>query len=318
MIYEVKIANVPIRFFGDLNEAFLKRVSPYRYKIEDNEDYVLINYTLSNEITLPSDRKTVKTISDREIYYDNDGKYCFADFNEQIKKYISKISFKGNVADIEMYSFYDKNEIETVTEALRKYKKTMPNPKEKKEAGNVSFNPDMPLINSTDRAVRLPLLLKNVLSIHSSAIVYKEHGIIFSASSGTGKSTHTALWQKAFPNDVTLVNDDSPFIEISDQKIMLHGSPWAGASGLNENKSAPLKAIVFLQQAPENSIEKLPTIFALRYLLKQISIPFGKEMTDKVYTLLNLLLSAVPCYLLKCLPDTDAVMTVKKAVFEND
>lgn len=316
MIYEVKIANIPIRFSGELNDAFLKRVSPYKYNIKDDENFILVNYTLSDNIALPDDRKTVKKISDREIFYDKYGRYCFADFNEQIEKYISKISVIDNVASIEMYSFNDEKEIELITKALREYKKTMPNPKEKKEAETAQFEPDMPLINSTDQAVRLPLLLNNVISIHSSAITYKNEGIIFSASSGTGKSTHTSLWKEAYPNDVTLINDDSPLVSINGEDIFLHGSPWAGASGLNENKSAPLKAIVFLEQAPENSIEKLPVIFALRLILNQIHIPTDKNMTDKTYTLLNLLLSSVPCYLLKCLPDTDAVETVKKAVFE--
>lgn len=316
MIYETKIANIPIRFSGELNDSFIKRISPYKYKIKDNENFILINYTLSDEITLPTDRKTVKKISDREIFYDKYNRYCFADFNEQIGKYISKISASDNVADIEMYTFNDEKEIELITTALREYKKTMPNPKERLEAENARFDPTMPLINSTDRAVRLPLLLNNVISVHSSAIVYKNEGIIFSASSGTGKSTHTGLWKKSYPDDVTLINDDSPFISINGEEIILHGSPWAGASGINENKSAPLKAIVFLEQAPQNSIEKLPAIFALRLILKQMHIPTDKNMTDRAYTLLNLLLSSVPCYLLKCLPDRDAVETVKKAVFE--
>lgn len=318
MIFETKIADVPVRFSGDLNEAFISRVSPYQYKIKENEDCITINYSSLRKVTLPKNRKTIKIISDREIFYDGEKRYCFADFNVQIQKYISKTSVLNDVADIEMYDFHNKEEIEIVSEALREYKKTMPNPKERLEAEDVYFDQNMPLINSTDRAIRFPLLLKNVLAIHSSAISYKNSGLIFSAPSGTGKSTHTALWQKCFNKDVTLINDDSPFISINENNIVLHGSPWAGASGLNENKSVPLKAIVFLEQAKENSIEKLPTIFALRYLLKQINVPFDKTMTDKVYTLLNLLLSSVNCYLLKCLPNEDAVMTVKKAVLDNE
>lgn len=317
MIFETKIADIPIRFSGELNNAFLERVAPYEYKIKDDEEFILINYKLCSNIVLPTDRKTIKTISDREWFYDGD-KYCYADFNEQIGKYTVIIRTRGNICDIDMYDFHDKDEIDKITDALRQYKKTMPNPKERDEADKVCFNPDMPLINSTDQAVRFPLLLNNVFSIHSSAISYKNNGIIFSAPSGTGKSTHTSLWKKVFEDDVTIVNDDSPLIGVHNNGAVLYGSPWAGASGINVNSTSPLKAIVFLEQAPQNSIEKLPTIFALRYLLKQIRIPFDKDMTDKVYTLLNLLLYTVPCYLLKCLPDENAVMTVKNMIFEGE
>ena len=317
MIFDAKIADIPIRFSGKLNDAFLERVAPYEYKIKNDEEFFLINYNLLSEITLPKDRITIKKISDREWFYDGD-KYCFADFNEQIGKYTVKISIGDGVSDINMYDFHDEDEIDKITQALRENKKKMPNPKERKEADTVCFNPNMPLINSTDQATRILFLQKNVCSIHSSAIAYKDYGIIFSASSGTGKSTHTSLWKQVFKDEVTVVNDDSPLIGIQNDGATLYGSPWAGASGINTNKTVPLKAIVFLEQAPSNSIEKLPTLFALRYLLNQTNIPYDKSMTDNVYTLFNLLLSSVPCYLLKCLPDTDAVITVKNMIFKGE
>lgn len=50
------------------------------------------------------------------------------------------------------------------------------------------------------------------LFFHSSALMFDGKAYIFSAPSGTGKSTHTALWQRHFGGRVQMINDDKPII----------------------------------------------------------------------------------------------------------
>ena len=51
------------------------------------------------------------------------------------------------------------------------------------------------------------LVYFNGMMLHSSCVVYNNRAYLFSAPSGTGKSTHTQLWLKRFPGSYIL-NDD--------------------------------------------------------------------------------------------------------------
>ena len=313
MTLETKIADVFIKFSGDLNEAFIERMTPYKEEIKSS-DFINVEYHVRDEINLPETYALIKIDNDRTRYYNNQGYYCYSDYNKEIGKYMMTTAIKNDHVIIETYNLKDEDEINKINEALRQYKKTLPNPKEQLEAQNAVYNPNCPLLNSTDQALRYVLISHGVFSIHTSAISYNNSGIIFSAPSGTGKSTHTSLWQENFEN-VEIINDDMPLVSIKDDKIILHGAPWAGSTGINKNVSVPLKAIVFLEQAKENSIEKLMTLPALQRLLREFYVPSDRELIDKTYAFLNLLLTNIPCYVLKCLPDKDAVLTVKNELF---
>ncbi len=316
MIIETKIAGVFVKFTGELNQTFLNRLEPYKEKIT-SEDFINVEYYIKDEITLPETYALIKQDNDRTRYYNSHGYYCYTDYNKQIGKYVMSTAIKNNHIIIETYNLKNEEEIAKINQALYEYKMSLPNPKEHIDAKDAKYDPDMPLINSTDQALRYVFISHGVFSVHSSAISYNGNGLIFSAPSGTGKSTHTSLWLENMEN-VQMINDDMPLLTIENDIIMLHGAPWAGASGINNNITVPLKAVVFLEQAKENSIEKLMTLPALQRLLREFHTPKDREMIDKVYAFLNLLLTNVPCYNLKCLPDKDAVLTVKNKIFEEE
>ena len=46
------------------------------------------------------------------------------------------------------------------------------------------------------------------LMLHSSAVIMDGRAYLFSAPSGTGKSTHTQLWLDVFGDRATILNDD--------------------------------------------------------------------------------------------------------------
>ena len=68
----------------------------------------------------------------------------------------------------------------------------------------------------------------NILLFHGSAIAVDGEGYLFTAHSGTGKSTHTRLWKQIFGDRAVMVNDDKPFLELTGNGVILHGSPWSG------------------------------------------------------------------------------------------
>ena len=313
---KLKIANLHIEITGDLNPLFIERATPYQASFFKTD--IAINFRLKEAVELPKDYQVLSVTNDRTWATLPDGTFCYWDVNEQIGKHTLCTKIKKDKIDIQFYRLDDAEEIRLINEALQEYKKTMPNPKEYKNADKAAFNPAFPLINSTDQGMRYALLHHNGFMLHASAISYEGQGILFSAPSGTGKTTHTKLWEETY-DSAFLLNDDSPIIRfMEDGKAYACGSPWAGASGDGKNAVVPLKAIVFLQQGEQNEISRLQTIQALQWLMGNVNKPVDKVLLDKLFTLIHLLLSDTPCYLLKCRPDRDAVETVKNELFGNN
>jgi hypothetical protein len=84
--------------------------------------------------------------------------------------------------------------------------------------------------------------------MHSAVIEYQGAGYAFAAHSGTGKSTHIALWRKHFGNSVRIINGDKPIMRFIDGHLYAFGTPWCGKEGWQTNMGVPLKAICFLER----------------------------------------------------------------------
>lgn len=152
--------------------------------------------------------------------------------------------------------------------------------------------------------------------IHASTIVHQGEAITFTAASGTGKSTHTGLWMKHYPEDTVIINDDSPVIRFKDGRAFAYGAPWSGKTDINENIGAPLKAMVFIERATECSITKINSMEAFVRTLTELPKPVFKNQSDQMMEVLNKLFATVPCYLLKCDISKTAVDTVRDEIFK--
>lgn len=161
------------------------------------------------------------------------------------------------------------------------------------------------------------LLHHSGLLLHASFIRYREQGILFSAPSGTGKSTQADLWVKY--ENAEIINGDRAGLRLIDGHWNAYGLPYAGSSGIYRNESAPVKAIIVLRQAKENRIRPLRPAEAMRYLYPELTIHhWDREFTERAMSLLTELVTLVPIYLLECLPDQGAVELVKHTIFENE
>ncbi len=160
----------------------------------------------------------------------------------------------------------------------------------------------------TGIAFRYSVLLYDGIVIHSSSLSLDGKGILFTAPSGTGKSTHAGLYEKHFGDRVKVINDDTPVVRFIDDTPYVYGTPWSGSSDKYENLEVPLKAIVVLKQAPKNRIRKLSTIEALPLVMPRVFMPyFDNELMERAYKLLDSLLGKVPIYHLECRPDQEAM-----------
>lgn len=153
------------------------------------------------------------------------------------------------------------------------------------------------------------------LEMHASVTVKDGKGFLFLGKSGTGKSTHSRLWQEAF-EDARLLNDDNPVLRLLDNgEVRVYGSPWSGKTPCYVNKDVPVGSIVKLSQAPQNEIHPLRLPEAYAYMLSSCSgLKIVPEMMDALYTTIAGIIQTIQVYHLDCLPDTDAARLCEATV----
>ena len=152
--------------------------------------------------------------------------------------------------------------------------------------------------------------------LHGSAIAYRGRGVIFSAPSGTGKSTHTGLWKACFGEDVVFVNDDKPAIRYPDGQATVYGTPWSGKTDLNTNMAAPLHAIVFVERGEENRIRRLELTESMLHLSEELVRPRHDEaLSTRLVDVMVQLAQTVPVYLLTCNMDPAAATVARDGIF---
>lgn len=129
-------------------------------------------------------------------------------------------------------------------------------------------------------------------AIHSASILYRGKAWLFSAVSGTGKSTHTNLWNKLYGTEV--INGDLNLIALENGKPVVHGIPWCGTSGIYNKKTIPLGGIVLLKRSLSDTVEELsPDKKALLVMQRFISpmwiasqleesVRFSEDLTKKI------------------------------------
>ena len=141
--------------------------------------------------------------------------------------------------------------------------------------------------------------------LHASAVVYEGEAYLFSAPSGTGKSTHTAFWRELFPGSYIL-NDDKPVIWPKEERITVWGSPFAGKTNLQVNKGVPLKGICFLKQGNENQMQQVTEDHALALMLNNTWRPRSNEEMNLLLDMIEQVVSRVTIYEMSCTRELEA------------
>lgn len=139
------------------------------------------------------------------------------------------------------------------------------------------------------------------LMLHASAVVVNNRAYLFSAPSGTGKSTHTSLWLKQFGEKAYILNDDKPALRKIDGEWFAYGTPWSGKHNLSVNKGIRVAGIALIERAEVNQIEVFSGKEAILAILKQVN--HRTETADfrmKLLGLLDDLMTEVPIWKLRC------------------
>ena len=135
---------------------------------------------------------------------------------------------------------------------------------------------------------------RGMYAIHSASICYRDKAWLFSAVSGTGKSTHTNMWERLYKTAV--INGDLNLLAFERGKPVIHGIPWCGTSEIFSRETLPLGGIVMLKQAQIDFIEELTpdkkALFIMQRFISPMwkveqlkdSVRFADELSRKIHT----------------------------------
>ena len=259
----------------------------------NNASYIN-NYIFKYSIRLLDKISNLNNFKTKLIYTQYDGLYKYEIYEEKNKFLLWCLSMKNGDDPILAYNIN-----RTWNEWTLIYDKTNTNGKYAFEYFSKIFS--------------YSVINYNALIIHGTLIEYNNKGIIISAPSGTGKTTHARMWRDT--QRALIINGDRALCRKIDNKWIGFGMPWCGTSGEYINRDIEISDIVVLEQAKENSVEKLDTLQAFNHMIQNITAPtWEKNLLNKAMDYLEDIVNEVPVYKLKCTPDIEAVEVLKKEI----
>ena len=169
---------------------------------------------------------------------------------------------------------------------------------------------------------------RDTFLFHCSAVAVDGKAYLFTAPSGTGKSTHTRLWREVFGDRAVIINDDKPLLKVvrcatescngtpvegstcdsatNTATVLVYGTPWDGKHRLSTNTVAPVAGICLLERGEGNGIERIAKEEAFPRLLQQTYRPQSPVALMKTMELLDAVASNVPLYRLRCNMELEA------------
>ena len=156
------------------------------------------------------------------------------------------------------------------------------------------------------KVMKVLLFDYNAMLFHGSSVMVNGKGYVFTAPSGTGKSTHTAILKKFLGDNLTYINDDKPILKVEDNRVFVYGSPWNGKHLLGGNLKAPLDAICLIVRSEENRVEKVDATTFLKVLFEQSMGFDDQETAEKVLEILSVIMENSRFFKVYCNTDISA------------
>jgi len=164
------------------------------------------------------------------------------------------------------------------------------------------------------RKIALSLYQFDAFLLHASAVCVDGQGYAFAAKSGTGKSTHSYLWQELLGERFFFLNGDKPIVRLHDGVPYLYGTPFAGKEGENRNTRAPFHALAILCRDSYDHIEPISRDEAFFALMHQVLHPENAADAAKSLDLLKSTVGACQNYRLYCTPTKNAAKVAYEAM----
>jgi len=167
------------------------------------------------------------------------------------------------------------------------------------------------------RIVPEVLLERNIMTMHGVLLEHRGKGIILTADSGVGKTTHARLWRDT--KNALIINGDRVSLKREAQGWTGYGLPWSGSSGEQLNRSVPVSALVQIVRGQENRAERLQGAEAFQVVLGQLLTPaWEPELAAKAVDMAAALTEECPVWRLHCKPEAEAAEVLARAIFGED
>ena len=171
----------------------------------------------------------------------------------------------------------------------------------------------LPMSSAVRAACEAGMTMRDGMPLHAALVEKDGYGVVFLGPSGMGKSTQAKLWVEHQGADFII--GDRPGLRRIDGQWIGFGMPWDGKDGIRQQKSVPIRALISLEQAPENSIRRLSKQEAMIVLLNQVMMPMWDDAAMELLTpLMGQLATEIPFYHLKNLPNKEATVLTLDAI----
>lgn len=167
------------------------------------------------------------------------------------------------------------------------------------------------------RKIAVYISFHNSCLFHGALIELNGEGYLFTALSGTGKTTHVRNWLKMYPS-ARIINGDKPILRLRDNTIIGYGTPWCGKEGYQVNSSVPLKAVILLERGKSNSICRINAGEAISFLLDQCYRSNDSMGVKRALDMCAKITESVELYRLACNMDVDSARIAYLGINSND
>jgi len=173
--------------------------------------------------------------------------------------------------------------------------------------------PPLPISSAIRAACEAGMTMRDGMPLHAALVEKDGYGVVFLGPSGMGKSTQAKLWVEHQGADFII--GDRPGLRRINGKWIGFGMPWDGKDGIKQQKQVPIRALISLEQAPENSIRRLSKQEAMNVLLNQVMMPMWDDAAMALLMpLMGRLATEIPFYHLKNLPNREATELTRETI----
>jgi len=157
------------------------------------------------------------------------------------------------------------------------------------------------------------------LSYHDASVFHgvllelDGEGYLFTAKSGTGKSTQAMNWLKRFPT-ARIINGDKPILHLEENRLMGYGTPWCGKEQFQVNTKVPVRAVILIERDEENCITRLSDWEMLPTWMTQTYKPDDSNGMERVIDTALQMMSTVGLFRLRCNMDPDSAIVAKQGI----
>lgn len=158
------------------------------------------------------------------------------------------------------------------------------------------------------------LLESGGIVLHSCYTVYDGKAILFTAPSGTGKTTQANIWKRVYGSRI--VNGDLTLLQRTEKGWFACGFPHHGSADECFNERWPIAAIAIVRQAPEDRVEQIGPAQRLGLLYSECTVNSwdGGQVTAAMELLTSLVLR-VPTVMLHCTMEDTAAHVLHNFIF---